>query len=82
MAENENVNSEKVSLDGGNFGLETFEVLAESSLVGTLVDVGLTAVSNLPTHLISAGYAPYVALVVAAIMGAVGIRRAYKRNRA
>lgn len=69
-------------LDGGSFGMDVFVAIAEASVIGTLVDVGLTAVSNLPTVLVTGAQAPYIAVAVAAVTAAVQITRAYKNNRA
>ena len=71
----------KKTVDGTGLGLEIFESLAEAALIGTLVDIGLTAVANLPVFIVSASNAPYVALTVSAITAAVQIRRSFKRNR-
>ena len=83
MADTQTAQTSKAvsSLDGGSFGLDIFVAVAEASILGTLVDVGLVALSNLPTVLITAGNAPYVATAIAAVTAALLIRKAYANNR-
>ena len=77
---NNEKNDEKKSIDGRNFGLEMAEAFIEAGLIGTLVNIILVALSNLPVYIISAAQAPYVSLVVGAIITIVQIRKAFKRN--
>lgn len=78
---NNNKVEDKKSIDGKNFGFEMAEAFVEAGLIGTLVDIILTALSNLPVYLISAGVqALAVSSVVAAMIAIVQVRRAFKRN--
>lgn len=70
----------KKRLDGGNFGFEVTEGIAEAGIIGTLMDVVLVSLSSLPVHVVTAAQSPYVAGAVAGVIAIVQTARAFRRN--
>lgn len=67
-------------LDGANFAFNVVEGVAEAGIAGTLTEVVLTALSNLPVVVISSTNALPVSVAIAGLIAIVQIGRAFRRN--